>query len=223
MNPVAILLLLPMVMAAGPLRAAWWDDDEKKDGETVARASPARLSAKEAGGEGGNYLADYEIRALDVLEIRVFQEDDLCGTNKVSQTGQISLPLVGTLRVAGLKVSQAEELLIQRYKDGYLRNPQISILVKEYAERKVSVLGEVKQPGFVEFPPERGLTLLQAIAESGGFQNVAKTDDVIVRRMIKGKETKIRINATELMKADSKKEDFILQPDDVVYVPTRFF
>ena len=95
--------------------------------------------------------------------------------------------------------------------------------MKEYAERKVSVLGEVKQPGFAEFPPERGLTLLQAIAESGGFQHVAKTDDVIVRRMIKGKETKIRINATELMKADSKKEDFILQPDDVVYVPTRFF
>ena len=52
---------------------------------------------------------------------------------------------------------------------------------------------------------------------------MAKTDDVIVRRMIKGKETKIRINATDLMKADSKKEDYILQPDDVVYVPTRFF
>ena len=215
--------LLSLTLVSVSVQGGWFDEDDSAAEVTPSSTATARLTTKDATADVGLSVSDYEIRPLDVLEIRVYQEDDLSNTNKVSQTGQITLPLVGTLRVAGLKLSEAEKLLIRNYKDGYLRNPQITLLVVEYASRKISVLGEVKNPGFVDFPAEKGLTLLQAIAESGGFQNVAKTDDVIIRRMIKGKETKIRINATDLMKADSKKEDYILQPDDVVYVPTRFF
>lgn len=213
--------ILSFTLVSVSVQGGWFDEDDSP--AEVTPSSTARLTTKDATADVDLSVSDYEIRPLDVLVIRVYQEEDLSNTNKVSQTGQITLPLVGTLRVAGLKLSEAEKLLIRNYKDGYLRNPQISLLVAEYASRKISVLGEVKNPGFVDFPAEKGLTLLQAIAESGGFQNVAKTDDVIIRRMIKGKETKIRINATDLMKADSKKEDYILQPDDVVYVPTRFF
>ena len=199
--------ILSLTFVSVSVRGGWFDEDDSAAEVAPSSTATARLTTKDATADADLSFSDYEIRPLDVLEIRVYQEVDLSNTNKVSQTGQITLPLVGTLRVAGLKLSEAEKLLIRNYKDGYLRNPQITLLVVEY----------------VDFPAEKGLTLLQAIAESGGFQNVAKTDDVIIRRMIKGKETKIRINATDLMKADSKKEDYILQPDDVVYVPTRFF
>jgi len=167
--------------------------------------------------------SDYRLRPLDLLDIRVFQEEDLTMTNKVSQAGTLTFPLIGSVKVAGLKVHEAEILVTDRLKDGYMKNPQVTILVKEYAARRVSVLGEVKKPGTVEIPPEEALTLLQAVAYAGGFQNVAKTDEVIVRRIIDGKETKSKVNATRLMRADAAETDYPLEPGDIVYVPTRFF
>ena len=166
---------------------------------------------------------DYKIRPLDLVDIRVFQEDDLTMTNKVSQAGTLTFPLIGSVKVSGLRVQEAEQLITDKLKDGYIKNPQVTILVKEYAARRVSVLGEVKKPGTVEIPPEEALTLLQAVAYAGGFQNVAKTDEVIVRRMIDGKETKTKVNATRLMRADAAETDYPLEPGDIVYVPTRFF
>ncbi|NBQ56782.1 MAG: polysaccharide export protein, partial [Verrucomicrobia bacterium] len=166
---------------------------------------------------------DYQLRPLDLLDIRVFQEDDLSMTNKVSQAGTLTFPLIGTVKVSGLKVHEAEILVTDKLKDGYIKKPQVTILVKEYAARRVSVLGEVKKPGTVEIPPEEALTLLQAVAYAGGFQNVAKTDEVVVRRMIDGKETKTKVNATKLMRADAAECDYPLEPGDIVYVPTRFF
>ena len=166
---------------------------------------------------------DYKLRPLDLVDIRVFQEDDLTMTNKVSQAGTLTFPLIGSVKVSGLRVQEAEQLITDKLKDGYIRNPQVTILVKEYAARRVSVLGEVKKPGTVEIPPEEALTLLQAVAYAGGFQNVAKTDEVIVRRIIDGKETKSKVNATRLMRADAAETDYPLEPGDIVYVPTRFF
>jgi len=167
--------------------------------------------------------SDYRLRPLDLLDIRVFQEEDLTMTNKIAQAGTLTLPLIGSIKVDGLKVHEAELLVTEKLRDGYIKNPQVTIMVKEYAARRVSVLGEVKKPGTVEIPPEEALTLLQAVAYAGGFQNVAKTDDIVVRRMIKGKETKIKVNATKLMKAESEESDYPLEPGDIVYVPTRFF
>jgi len=166
---------------------------------------------------------DYQLRPLDLLDIRVFQEDDLTMTNKVSQAGTLTFPLIGSVKVSGLQVQEAEKLITDKLKDGYIKNPQVTILVKEYAARRVSVLGEVKKPGTVEIPPEEALTLLQAVAYAGGFQNVAKTDEVVVRRMIEGKENKTKVNATKLMRADAAECDYPLEPGDIVYVPTRFF
>jgi polysaccharide biosynthesis/export protein len=166
---------------------------------------------------------DYRLRPLDLVDIRVFQEDDLTMTNKVSQAGTLTFPLIGSVKVSGLQVQEAEKLITDKLKDGYFKNPQVTILVKEYAARRVSVLGEVKKPGTVEIPPEEALTLLQAVAYAGGFQNVAKTDEVVVRRMIDGKETKTKVNATKLMRADAAECDYPLEPGDIVYVPTRFF
>ncbi|NBT48737.1 MAG: polysaccharide export protein, partial [Actinobacteria bacterium] len=90
---------------------------------------------------------DYQLRPLDLLDIRVFQEDDLTMTNKVSQAGTLTFPLIGSVKVSGLKVHEAEILVTDKLKDGYIKNPQVTILVKEYAARRVSVLGEVKKPG----------------------------------------------------------------------------
>ena len=127
----------------------------------------------------------------------------MLGTNKVSATGSLSFPLIGVVDVQGLKVPEAEKKISDLLKDGYIRSPQITITVDTYAPRRVSVLGEVKKPGTFEIPAEESMTLLQAVSRAEGFTNVAKTDEVIIRRIVRGKEQKIEINATDLMKARS--------------------
>jgi len=166
---------------------------------------------------------DYRLRPLDTLVIKVYQEEDLSGTNKVSATGSLSFPLIGVVDVQGLKVPEAERKISDLLKDGYIKNPQITITVDTYAPRRVSVLGEVKKPGTFEIPAEESMTLLQAVSRAEGFTNVAKTDEVIIRRIVRGKEQKLEVNATELMKARSAATDYPLEPGDVVVVPTRFF
>jgi polysaccharide export outer membrane protein len=166
---------------------------------------------------------DYRLRPLDTLLIKVYDEPDLSGTNKVSATGSLSLPLIGAVDVQGLKVPEAEHKIADMLKGGYIRNPQITITVETYAPRRVSVLGEVKKPGTFEIPAEENMTLLQAISRAEGFTNVAKTDEVIIRRIVRGKEQKLEVNATELMKARSSASDYPLEPGDVVVIPTRFF
>lgn len=166
---------------------------------------------------------DYRLRPLDTLIIKIYQEEDLSGTNKVSATGSLSFPLIGVVDVQGLKVPEAEKKISDLLKDGYIKNPQITITVDTYAPRRVSVLGEVKKPGTFEIPAEENMTLLQAVSRAEGFTNVAKTDEVIIRRIVRGKEQKIEVNATDLMKARSTASDYPLEPGDVVVVPTRFF
>ena len=166
---------------------------------------------------------DYRLRPLDTLVIKVFQEDDLSGTNKVSATGSLSFPLIGAVDVQGLKVTEAEKIIVDRLKDGYIKNPQVTITVEAYAPRRVSVLGEVKKPGTFEIPAEESMTLLQVVSRAEGFTNVAKTDEVVIRRLVRGKEQRIEVNATDLMKARSSASDYPLEPGDVVVVPTRFF
>jgi polysaccharide export outer membrane protein len=196
------------------LGTAWLPGQEKV---------PATAKAKPPAESSGPVLKDYRVVSLDVLSITVFQEPDLTREVKVSQTGYITFPLLGKVYVAGLLVSEVETKLADLLGKDYIKNPQVSVIIKEYSPRRVSVLGEVKKPGSFEIPAEERLTLLQAVARAEGFTSIAKTDSVIVRRLKDGKEEKIEINATELLKSKGEKKDVDLQPGDVVVVPTRFF
>jgi len=169
-------------------------------------------------------MKDYRIQPLDVLSISVFQEKDLEREEvPVSQTGSITFPLIGKIHIVGLLISEVESLLAGKLADGYLKNPQVSVTIKKYSARRVSVIGEVKKPGSFEIPAEERMTFLQAVARAEGFTNLAQTDKVVIRRIRDGKEIKIEINATELLKARGDKKDPELEPGDTVVIPTRFF
>ncbi len=168
-------------------------------------------------------LKDYRIAPLDTISITVFQEPELTRDVKVSQTGYITFPLLGKVAVAGLLVSEVETRIAGLLGKDYIKNPQVSAMVKEYSVRRISVMGEVKKPGSYEIPPEERLTLLQAIARAEGFTNIAKTDSVVISRIKNDKEERIEVNATEMMKSKGEKKDVDLQPGDIIVVPQRFF
>ncbi len=166
---------------------------------------------------------DYLLRPSDILQVKVFQEEDLTREVSVSQEYTVSLPLVGTVDLRKRTVRQAEELIRQLYDRDFLVNPQVTVIVLRYAERSVNVIGMVNQPQAVPFPAERGLTLLEAVARAGGFNRLANRSAVkITRTDAEGVSTTFTVNAEKLLSAKSS-DLWSLQVDDVVYVPEKFF
>jgi polysaccharide export outer membrane protein len=196
--------------------SSWSFAQESKSGSGNVPVSSTSTAAESS-------TADYLLRPSDVLQIRVFQEDDLTREVSVSQDFTISLPLVGTIDVRKRSVRQAEEFIRQLYDRDYLVNPQVSLIVLKYAERAVNVIGSVNTPQAVPFPPERGLNLLEAITRAGGFSRLAdKTRVRIIRKDDKGVSVTYTINAEKLISGTSD-NSWSLQVDDVIEIPERIF
>lgn len=165
---------------------------------------------------------EYRISAHDLLEVIIFQEDELTRKLRVSASGMVTLPLIGALKVGGLTLIEAENLVAQKLANGYLVDPQVTMFVKEYYSKKVYILGQVKHPGSYEIPAERGLTVLEAIALAGGFTNVAAADRTRILRTTPETPETILVKASDITKGD-KSKDILLEPNDIVFVPETLF
>ena len=166
---------------------------------------------------------DYVLRPADILQVKVYKEEDLTREVSVSQEYTVSLPLIGNVSVKNRSVRQVEEMIRQLYDRDFLVNPQVTLIVLKYAERAVNVIGSVNSPQAVPFPPERGLTLLEAVARAGGFSRLADRSKVkIIRTDEKGVSTTFTINADKLMESRSANL-WALQVDDVIQVEERIF
>lgn len=164
---------------------------------------------------------DYVLQPSDLLNVQVFQEENLKRDVRVSQEYSITLPLIGKVDVKGMSLRQAEELIRQLYDRDYLVNPQVNVVVVEYAKRSVNVIGQVNQPGAVLFPQEQGLTLLDAISRAGGFSRLANRSQVkLTRTNADGKTDTYIINADDLIKGTSS-NSWPLLVNDIVFVPER--
>jgi polysaccharide export outer membrane protein len=168
---------------------------------------------------------DYLIVSRDALKFQVTGEPDEPLIERVSSAGEISIPLLGAVRVAGLSLRQAENLIEKRYvNEGYFLKPQVILSFDSYAPRNVSVLGQVNNPSQVDFAIEKGdMGIVSAITKAGGFTRVARPDQVRVTRNIDGKDTTIIVNVTSYLDQTAKNNEFKLLPDDIVFVPERVF
>jgi protein involved in polysaccharide export with SLBB domain len=160
-------------------------------------------------------LPEYQIRPGDQLDIKFFYNSDLNESVMVRPDGRISLQLVGELIAAGLTPGKLSEVLTQRYSHE-LRQPAITVIVKNFTGQQIYMGGEVEREGPVEYTA--GMTVLQAIIKAGGFKETAKPEDVIVIR--RTKENEMRPYHVDLEKAysDPYAADMWLRPNDVVFV-----
>lgn len=168
---------------------------------------------------------DYRIASRDQLQFQIFEETDSIMVQRVSTAGEISVPLLGAVKVAGLTLRESETMLEQRYREGgfYLR-PQVILSFQAYAPRSVSVLGQVNNPNQIDFALERGsIGIVTAITRAGGFTRVARTDAVRVMRTVNGRETSFTINVSSYLDDRARQQEFRLLPDDIVFVPERVF
>ncbi len=114
---------------------------------------------------------DYKIGPEDLLEISVFEVEKLNKTVRVSSQGNISLPLLGVLRVKGLTANQLEKELRELLAEKYLQDPQVSVFIKEYRSQRISVMGAVKEPKVFEVTGQK--TILDMLAMAGGVRDDA--------------------------------------------------
>ena len=111
---------------------------------------------------------DYKIGAEDLVEITVFEDEKLNKTVRVSSQGNISLPLLGTVRAKGLTSAELEREIRELLAERYFQDPHVSVFIKEYRSQQISVIGAVDKPGVYQFMGQK--TVLDALALCGGLK-----------------------------------------------------
>ena len=162
--------------------------------------------------------SDYLIGPGDLLTVTVFEAPELNTEARVSARGFITLPLLGPVEIKGLTSSEAEKKIENLYKERYLRNPHVTIFIKEQYAAKVTILGSVNKPGTYDYPSRQ--RLLDVLAMAGGLSEKAG-DIVQVRRKVEGKERPevYIIDMQQLIKEGKAELNIPIQGGDVVFVP----
>lgn len=209
-----LIPLLAMLVAGSGLSIGHAANPKVSNQPAPPRSEPRTASAP-----------DYLLQPQDMLRVQVFQEDDINkqGEVSISQKYTIFLPLIGTINLKGMTAREAESTIRDLYDKDYLVNPQVSVTVTKYAERSVNVFGAVNAAGRIQFPPERGLNILDALSLAGGQSRLADLKKVrLTRNNAAGEPDTVIINVDELIKGGGS-EPMQLQPDDAIFVPERIF
>ena len=199
-------ICLPLI-AAEPRRSTTAGKESAAQSAPRREADTARESVPR-----DNYI----LQPQDVLRVHVFQEDEINRQGEVSLSGEatITLPLIGTVELRDKTARQAEEIIRKLYGT-YLVKPQVTVSVVKYSDRSASVIGAVNQAGKVQFPQERGLTLLEAISLAGGHSRLADLKKV---RLTRRGETNV-VDVNEITKNGAP--DVPLEVGDLIFVPER--
>ena len=157
--------------------------------------------------------ADYRIAADDILRIKVFHEPDLSLEDaQVTAAGMVRMPLVGDVPVAGLSTGEASDVIAGRLGERYLVSPQVTIFVKKAVSRRITVDGEVREPGL--YPIEGRISLVQAVALAHGPTRLA--GKAVVIRQADGQRKAALFDLVAIRKG--KAADPEILPGDMVIV-----
>lgn len=157
--------------------------------------------------------------AGDLLEVRVYQEPDLSGPFRVSPEGNIDYPLCGRVTVLNLSSSAASDAIRDCLANGFIKKPQVTVLIREYTSKKIFVFGEVAKPG--TFPYEENMNIIQVVTMAGGFTRTAQKNNISVTRLQQGVEKKIRVPVADI--GEGREKNFDVQPGDIIFVPESIF
>jgi len=192
-----------------------------------AYPTPLRAESSEAGKAPARQGVVYKIRTGDKLSVRVFQEDELSSQPRVDSKGTINLPLIQENRISGMTVNEAERFIEATYREGrFLRNPQVTIIVEEFAPREVTIGGQVKIPARYPLVADQAMSLLDLVGKAGGFTDTARGTAVRVTRILPDGSTFTQIfDVSSILRGrkDARAEDssLVLEPGDIVFVPER--
>lgn len=169
----------------------------------------------------------HTLQLADRVRVAIYLEDDLTTLARIDARGMVNLPLVGEVKVGGLTLMAAQDAIQAAYRDGrYLRAPQVTLTVEEYAPREVSISGQINSPGRYPLPVESTYTVVELVTKAGGIKDVGKGTAVTVTRILPDGTRKVftvDVESTIRGKKTDKNQDtsLLLEPGDLVFIPER--
>jgi polysaccharide export outer membrane protein len=188
-------------------------------GMAAAQGAPqAKIQPQAQGQEARDvFVRAYRVGPGDLLELKVFQVDELSQTVRVSEDGSITLPLLGRIVVEGLTQEGVVQKLTGLLQAKYVKNPQVTIFIKEYKNQQVAVIGAVEKAGSYELVGRKNL--LQIISMAGGFSETAGNEIFILREGPDGVTSSVAIDLKDLLVNGNQKLNIPIEPNDVINVP----
>jgi polysaccharide export outer membrane protein len=188
-----------------------------------AGAGSTDSSSSSSGGAGIGMVvgSNYVLKVSDVIELDVYQESDLNKSVRIEGDGTVSLALVGKVKLAGMTVAEGKSLITDLYNRDYLVDPQISLLVVSFSPKVLHILGSVGSPGVVNIPPDRDLTLTEALSMVGGVTRMGNPRAIKIKRLDQDGSTRlIEVNFSKVVQ-DPDVTDLVLNEGDTIWVPER--
>jgi polysaccharide biosynthesis/export protein len=196
-----------------PQGAGGNDQPDSVPGESGDSADATNATVPSSRPAIGELSFEILIGTGDLIEVSVYGASDYVKDVRVLSTGEITLPMVGTLKVAGLTPAQAEELIAKRLKEGdYFTDPRVSVIEKETVTQGISVLGEVQKPGVYSLPGER--RLFDAISAAGGTTPRAGNTVSIMHRANSQQSETVTLSYGK----SSKESNVYVYPGDTIAV-----
>ena len=162
----------------------------------------------------------YQLGFGDVIEVKFFNNERFNETLTVRPDGRISMQKVGDIPVAGLTPTQLSKLITKIYGK-ILKNPEVTVIVRNFGGYQVFILGEVNSPGAI--PLQRNLTVLQTLAQAGGYKETANLRSVLLMRRNKdGTIDAKRVNLRAKTPEAIMENDLLVEAFDIIYVPKTF-
>jgi polysaccharide export outer membrane protein len=183
-----------------------------------AKAEPQAVAGDPGTGSPARAHDDtYVIGVDDVLAINVWKEPDVSRTVPVRSDGKISLPLAGEIQASGETPRQLEKELAAKLQS-FISEPEVTVIVTEVKSQKFNILGQVSKPG--SYPLTNSSTVLDAIAQAGGFRDFAKQKSIyILRQNPDGSQSRLPFNYKDVIKGKDSAQNIKLQPRDTIVVP----
>ena len=183
---------------------------------STSRSAPSAAAST----AGVSAPAGYTLTAGDQVAVEVFGEDDLRTNARLNSEGNLTVPLLGSIHLAGLTPTQAASKVTELYSRDYLVNPKINVTLVSYGSRRFVILGQIGHPGIFEMPPD-GIDLLEAVAMAGGYTRIAAPERITVRRHAAGGDQILKVNGKRVAKG--KGGGFRVEPGDTITVGESIF
>ena len=164
-----------------------------------------------------NVGSDFVLGTEDMLSINVWHEAELSRIVQVRPDGKVSLPLVGEVVASGLTPSQLQQKLTKEL-EAFISHPEVTVIVQEVRSQKINIVGQVNRPG--TFPLVKPMTVLDALAQAGGFGTFAKQKDIYVLRTLpSGSQVRLPFNYRKVIKGQNVEQNIELESHDTIVVP----
>lgn len=186
------------------------------------------LGGARAGAQvGPSASPDYVVGIPDVLTIAVWKQPDLTGKFTVDPDGMVGFPLIGRVKAAGLKAQDLKDEIARLLADGFLKDPQVTVIVEAFRSQQVFVLGDARSEGVL--PLTGGLTVVEALTRAGALADSSAGTAIVLRRkpespdsgpVLPGRPDSIEVQRLAIsdLRAGRVGENLTLQPGDTVFI-----